>query len=348
MRNDKNDRLFARNVRTHLKSDVNRFIKETYEKDPDKFWLGNNGIYIICKKAISEGNVYTLYYPSIINGSQTLHSVNKSSKDHLCRVLVRILQMDIMSNQQLLAEVIRRTNSQNTMKAVNLLAHDPFQTNVARYLSQYKLFYERREREWQNEKKNVLNDYLNVNIKDVTQWLSTVHPDIGLGTARGGFNKLFQEEFYPILFGSFDSQFKSLEYKNLVCVVWGGLFFRNFLKAVSKKLRSRFKFAHLLFIKAICSAIQNEEKLYILIKSKLENHEVGKKKCPQKIAKYLQNAMKKLKRVQKQEEKRNPNIDFTNFFKRNDSTLLAYRKTFPANAIKTLSSLIKKNINKIK
>lgn len=43
MDDDKNERLFAQNVRTDLRSTINREIRATYEKDPDRFWLETTG-----------------------------------------------------------------------------------------------------------------------------------------------------------------------------------------------------------------------------------------------------------------------------------------------------------------
>jgi hypothetical protein len=99
MDEDKNERLFAQNVRTDLSSKINRAIRETYEKDSDRFWLGNNGIYIVCKKVIPSGNTYHLIYPSIINGSQTLHTIHSSRERHPCAILVRILEMDVVGTR---------------------------------------------------------------------------------------------------------------------------------------------------------------------------------------------------------------------------------------------------------
>src|SRR3990172_3486254 len=134
MEDDKNERLFAQNVRTDLRSQINKDIRRTYEEEPDKFWLGNNGIYIVCKNVTSTGNTYKLTYPSIINGSQTLHSIYSSSKRQSCKILVRILKMDVLGNARLLSAIIRWTNTQNPMKLINLSAHDPYQLNIARYL----------------------------------------------------------------------------------------------------------------------------------------------------------------------------------------------------------------------
>jgi hypothetical protein len=193
MKVDKNERLFAQNVRTNLHSKVNEKIRKTYENEPETFWLGNNGIYIVCNKVNVSGGIHKLTFPSVINGSQTLHSISESQKRHHCKILVRILEMDIMGDLRLLSDVIRRTNTQNSMKLINLFAHDISQLCVARYLDRYRIYYERREKEWQNEKKSLLTNYLPVNAKDVAQWISTTREEIGLGTARSQVSELYED-----------------------------------------------------------------------------------------------------------------------------------------------------------
>lgn len=249
MDDDKNERLFAQNVRTDLGSRINKDIRKTYEDQPDDFWLGNNGLYIVCKKANLSGNAYELIYPSIINGSQTLHSVKSSNMRHSCKILVRILEMDVHGNPQLLSDVIRRTNTQNPMKLINLSAHDPLQLNLARYLDRYKLFYERREKEWQNEKKTVLNEYESVNIKDVTQWLSTLTPEIGFGRARSRVSELFQSKYYKQIFTAFDNNFSSPKYLSLIDIIWAGLFIQALYYVLPKKKRPFAKMSQLLLAK---------------------------------------------------------------------------------------------------
>jgi hypothetical protein len=140
MSKDRNERLFAQNVRTNLRTTINKAIRTTYERQPDTFWLGNNGIYIVCSRASVEGRTLRVIYPSIINGSQTLHSIYDSPKRHACRILVRVLVLDAVGQRPLLNSIVRRTNTQNPMKPVNLAAHDPEQLNIARFLDGSKSF----------------------------------------------------------------------------------------------------------------------------------------------------------------------------------------------------------------
>jgi hypothetical protein len=326
MDEDKNERLFAQNVRTDLRSRINKDIRKTYEESPQQFWLGNNGVYIVCKKVIPSGNSYRLVFPSIINGSQTLHSVYSSNMRHSCKILIRILEMDVHGNPKLLSEVIRRTNTQNPMKLINLSAHDPFQLNIALYLDRYKLFYERREKEWQNEKKSVLNDYHPVHIKDIAQWLSTLHADIGFGRARSRVSELFQSKYYKQIFNAFDSGLTSSRYPCLADVVWAGLFIRGAVYYLPKNAKSFGKMSQLLLTKLVYDGLRYDERLHRQIDQRLGEHRFGWKEIPRPIISEIKNVIEEFLVLQRREQKKDANVDFSNFFKKDDLCREAYRK----------------------
>ncbi len=348
MDDDKNERLFAQNVRTDLRSSINREIRKTYEGNPDDFWLGNNGIYIVCKKVVPSGSTYRLVYPSIINGSQTLHSVYSSGRRHSCSILVRILEMDVVGNPGLLSEVIRRTNTQNPMKLINLCAHDPFQLNVARFLDRYRIFYERREKEWANEKKAVLLDYHHVATKDVAQWLSTLKSDIGFGRARSRVSELFQSELYRKIFGDFDRELRSHAYSDLTIMCWSGMLVRNLLYYLPKRTRTYAKISQLLLVRAIYEAVARAKgRLGADVQKMLEDHRVGARRIPQRLVKVAKGAIKDFVTLQKKAQRRDPNIDFSNFFKRDDFSRSAYRRCFGPARIKKLSTAISQSLHAI-
>lgn len=347
MEDDKNERLFAQNVRTDLRSQINKDIRRTYEEEPDKFWLGNNGLYIVCKNVTSTGNTYRLTYPSIVNGSQTLHSVFSSSKRHSCKILVRILKMDVLGNPRLLSAVIRRTNTQNPMKLINLSAHDPFQLNIARYLDRFKVFYERREKEWTNEKKTMLVDYVPVNIKDVAQWLSTLHQDIGFGRARSRVSELFQTRFYKQIFGDFDTELKSSAYRDLSQVVWSGLFVHTLLYYLPYNTKKFGKISQLLLVRAVYDSIQQSTDLRSKLDSLLNSHSYGTHSIPSPTRSILKRYIKQFVKIQKTVQKRDSNIDFSNFFKRDDLTRNAYRRVCSHTSLKRLAKSLETHIDKI-
>jgi hypothetical protein len=347
MDDDKNERLFAQNVRTDLRSPINRKIRSTYEDDADRFWLGNNGIYIVCKKVAPSGNTFKLIYPSIINGSQTLHAIHSSRKRHSCAILVRILEMDVLGNPSLLSSVIRRTNTQNPMKLINLSAHDQCQLNIARYLDRYKIFYERREKEWVNEKKVVLVDYFPVGTKEVAQWLSTLHGQIGLGRARSKVSDLFQDKFYGQIFGGFDREFKSRRYSDLVHVTWAGLFVKNLASRLSSKTSAFAKMSQLLLVRATTEAIRSRDELSKAVEEMLAHHRFGRERIPSQLIQPVKAIVKNFVRTQSKAQDKDPNIDFSNFFKRDDLSLDAYRRCCSPAAIKGLSVMLDKHIRSV-
>lgn len=345
MDQDRNERLFAQNVRTDLASTINKAIRNTYENNPEKFWLGNNGVYIVCKRISSSGENYTLTYPSVINGSQTLHAIYKSKKRHSCKILLRILCMDVIGNPKLLGEVIRRTNSQNAMNPINLCAHDPYQFNIAQYLDQFNIFYERREKEWKNEKRDVLSDYIHITMKETGQWLSTLHPEIGFGTARSSVREVFENQTYEDVFGSFDGKLKNEQYKDLLYIVWSGLFVKMLMRFMPKVKKSNAKMCQLLLVKSIYDSIRTSN---IHITEMLRNHWFGKKNIPNNICNEISNIIGEFQKIQKKKQQIDDNIDFSNYFKRNDLTAYAYEKTITNIRRKKILQLIEKGSDKIR
>lgn len=343
----KNERLFAQNVRTDLRSTINKDIKETYEKDPDAFWLYNNGIYIVCKQVTIRGNEFKLLYPSIINGSQTLHSVDSSLKHHDCKIMVRIMEMDVLNDQRLLSDVVRRTNTQNPMKLENLSAHDPVQLNVARYLDKFQIFYERRENEWKNEKRDLLTGYIPIKLKTLAQWYSTTIPEIGLGTARSNVRSLFITKHYDRIFGSFDVGLKSPAYKRLTLIVWGGLLLDYIRREMNKEYKSYIKISELLIIRILFHIVSTEE-LHDEVLEKLQKHEIGKNNIPRSIIGGTRKMVQQIKVIYKKQTRKDPTRDFSNFFKVNNLTEIMYKKILKSPAFKIFRRSLLKDIKKVR
>ncbi len=346
MSNDRNERLFTQNVRTDIKSKINKNIRETYEDHPHKFWLGNNGLYIVCKKVVKQGNEFTLTYPSIINGSQTLHSIFASKARHSCDILVRILEMDVIGNPKLLNEVVRRTNTQNAMKMENLVAHDSHQFNIAKFLDKYSIFYERREKEWMNEKKSILTSYIPINLKKLAQWLAVTQNHMGLGKARSQVGSIFDTQYITV-FGQYDRVMNSKKYDQLLYVVWCGLFVQNLLKKLPKRTKPFLKISHLLFVKAFFEVLNKNSHFKYEIENLMKNHRFGQKIISRKIIKLVENLINGLIKAQTHEAKNNPNLDFSNFFKIDNLTEKAYNKVFKLSLLDKLGSIMKADFSSI-
>jgi hypothetical protein len=341
MKDDDNERLFAQNVRTNLHSKINDFIRKTYEDEADIFWLCNNGVYIVCKKVeIISGNQYRLTFPSVINGSQTLHSISESHKRHSCKVLVRILEMDVVGDQNLLSAVVRRTNTQNTMNPINLCAHDAVQLNIATYLDRFRIFYERREKEWKNERKTLLSQYTPITSKNVAQWLSTADSEVGIGTARSQVAELFEGKNYHRIFGNFGTNFQANSYERLTQLVWAGVFTDLFPRHLSARTKTFAKISRLMVVKAIYECIRQSPALQVSVATMFNEHRFGRRYVPAAVLQALRGIIAAAVTAQKREQRKNPKIDFSNFFKRDELVDTAYATACSPKAISKLTKAL--------
>lgn len=158
-----NNELFEKNVRLFLGVDkeVNRSIIETVTSDRNS-WFGfmNNGVSITADKVIEmrpkqAGAVRVkLTNMQIINGCQTVNSLYRAKFDAATKdrfqgnsaVMVRIYEVE-PRNTEFMAALIRATNSQNAIRAEDLMANDPVQVRLQNTLREYRIGYERKEGE---------------------------------------------------------------------------------------------------------------------------------------------------------------------------------------------------------
>ena len=140
--------LLNNNVRYRLsKSIVNKEIKDTFIKEPEKFSFFNNGITIICKKfKISPtGNNISkleLIQPSIVNGGQTVSTLYElfqnffskyETQFHTANILLRVYEVD----ENEIIKIAKATNSQNPINIVDLHSNDYAQDYVNKYFEQF-------------------------------------------------------------------------------------------------------------------------------------------------------------------------------------------------------------------
>ncbi|HEY0006726.1 MAG TPA: AIPR family protein [Pyrinomonadaceae bacterium] len=341
MDKDEHERLFSQNVRTDLRTRINDDIRRTYEKEPGTFWLGNNGIYIVCKQVLPKGRTLRLIYPSIINGSQTLHALHSSDKSrHACRVLVRVLEMDIVNQRKLLNDIVRRTNSQNPMRPMNLVAHEPEQLNIARFLDSVKIFYERREKEWKNEKKALLHGYIPVGLKEVAQWVGVTTDTVGIGAARNKVASLFHTGQYENLFGRFDEKLTSDDYRRLATAIWCGLLIRRYMSTLPKTKR-RGQITQLLLVKAVFEAVENSQHLSSRIMQLLRERSY-QEILSNPVSRTLSAIIRDVLAEQVAKQREDLSLDLSNFFKRDDLTERAYEKICSASRLNLLRHELEK------
>jgi hypothetical protein len=140
------EQIFSRNIRYGLgdKVHVNRAIRRTLEKEPDRFWFLNNGLTITCESARMEGDQIVMKGAQIINGQQTTRTIAEVLKNGLqrrnaesARVAVRVISFEKVTPQEadrLVTQVVEATNFQNAISKADLRSNDIKQIELARDL----------------------------------------------------------------------------------------------------------------------------------------------------------------------------------------------------------------------
>ncbi len=135
-------RLLERNVRSFLQArgKVNRGIRDTISREPERFLAYNNGITMTAEAVgisqTSGGSVITnLEGLQIVNGGQTTASMlaTERGRADLSRVYVAAKLIEIESgtdHDELVRNVSRYANSQNSISGADFSANDPFHVRV--------------------------------------------------------------------------------------------------------------------------------------------------------------------------------------------------------------------------
>jgi hypothetical protein len=160
-------RLLEANVRSFLSvtGKVNKGIRETLKSDPEHFMAYNNGIVIVTDEAHvgtdanGKQGILWLKGMQIVNGGQTTASIYFTKKKspetnlRLVRVPAKIIVLrssDSADEEELISDISKYANSQNSVKASDLSANKPFHIEIEKLaLSTYcpdgvsRWFYER-------------------------------------------------------------------------------------------------------------------------------------------------------------------------------------------------------------
>ena len=169
-------RLLERNVRSFLqaKGKVNRGIRDTISREPERFLAYNNGITMTAEAVelsqTPDGNAIScLEGLQIVNGGQTTASMLATDRGRadLSQVHVAAKLIEIESgtdHEGLVRNVSRYANSQNSISAADFSANDPFHVEIERISRtkwapaavgvqrQTKWFYERARGQYQDER----------------------------------------------------------------------------------------------------------------------------------------------------------------------------------------------------
>jgi len=140
-------RLLEANVRSFLSATgkVNKGIRDTLQKAPERFMAYNNGIVVVADEAslgrTSDGapGIVWLKGMQIVNGGQTTASIyftkKKNADIDLGRVrvpakIIVLRSQDPVAEEALISDVSRFANSQNSVKQSDLSANKPFHVQL--------------------------------------------------------------------------------------------------------------------------------------------------------------------------------------------------------------------------
>ena len=153
--------IFDLNVRRFLgiRGAVNSDILKTC-KDSEisrLFWFLNNGITIVCDKVDPvtdpDNPVVKVENMQIVNGCQTATVLALAeSKEELARDARVLLRIYETMDPKLVDKIVLTTNNQNKISDRNLRANDPVQLDMERAFAKYNYLYERKPRQYDNQK----------------------------------------------------------------------------------------------------------------------------------------------------------------------------------------------------
>lgn len=126
--------LFSANLRDFLGArratkNVNNKIKTTVERASALFYIFNNGITIVCKKASYDRGTLTICGISIVNGAQTTGAIHAAGRDHAkgIAVLARVI---VVEDEALIPRIVAANNTQNAIVAWDRRSNDPVQIRL--------------------------------------------------------------------------------------------------------------------------------------------------------------------------------------------------------------------------
>lgn len=204
-------RLFARNIRGYMgRTPINEGMAQTLESHPGNFFYYNNGITIVCDRAvkISQGgrDLLRVNNPQIINGQQTSRVLaQEGALSDRASVLVKVIQVprnhggETESFDDLVSAIVRGTNWQNAIKPSDLMSNDRKQIEIERALRKVGYNY-LRKREKKGESKKRIGGKRSILIKkeDLAQAVAGCILDPVV--ARSGKDNLFKDEYYDRVF----------------------------------------------------------------------------------------------------------------------------------------------------
>lgn len=126
--------LFSANLRDFLgarkvSGNVNNRIKETVEENPGNFFVLNNGITLVTKKAEPRNGELRIYGVSVVNGAQTTGAIHGAGLEHAKNVSV-LARVIVVDDESIIPIIVAGNNTQNSIVAWDRRSNDPVQIRI--------------------------------------------------------------------------------------------------------------------------------------------------------------------------------------------------------------------------
>lgn len=142
--------LYTSNIRHYLKrTQVNRSIEKTLSTEPQNFWFYNNGLTIMCKKLELKGLELKVYGPQVLNGCQTVVSIERfflsdrvpkaDRESYPGSVMVRFIPESAGVSKN---DLTWNTNNQNAVRGKDFLSLNEFQRKLQETAANHGFYYE--------------------------------------------------------------------------------------------------------------------------------------------------------------------------------------------------------------
>ena len=154
--------LFSANLRDFLgarraASNVNNKIKTTVERESNLFYIFNNGITIVCKKASYKSNTLTIQGISVVNGAQTTGAIHAAGRDSAEKtsVLARVIVVD---DDAMIPRIVAANNTQNAIVAWDRRSNNPVQIRLGKEFNAMGIKYVHRRDDARRPAKSIFAD----------------------------------------------------------------------------------------------------------------------------------------------------------------------------------------------
>ena len=248
--------LLSLNLRYHINGGkIDKEIRATIDKNPESFWLKNNGLTIICDDFRIDGCEVHLENFSVVNGGQTTYVLSKSkiSNDFWlsCKIIKTVGTTEKEKNIFSL-EIAKAANAQKPIQPADLKANAPEQRIFAQAMRTVGVFYQtKRGEKIQNQ---FAAPYLHTKLLDVGKLCLAAIFQLPC-KSRSKPSSVYSQEYYDTIFNENQTQIAQIS-KELLYIDY--YFKEKFLSKFDKDNKDlpdasdRTSFAHI--ARTICIA----------------------------------------------------------------------------------------------